>query len=84
MILRIKVIPNARKSELAGWDEEPLRGRVLRVRIAAAPVDGAANRALRAFLAKEFKLPKSRVVLFKGGASRIKVLSLPDDTPLPD
>jgi len=82
--LRVKVIPNARKSEIAGWEELPLQGRVLRVRLAASPVEGAANRELVAFLAKQFKVPKSQVVLEKGSTARIKQLQLPDAIELPD
>lgn len=80
MKLRIRATPNARHSEIVGWDEDPLAGRVLRVKIAAAPVDGEANKALRDFLAKELGVPKSQIVLEKGGASRVKTFDVPDGT----
>lgn len=84
MKLRIKATPNARSSEILGWEEEgspPLR--YLRVRIAAAPAEGKANTALRDFLAAELGLSKSRVVLEKGQSSRLKTFDIPDGTPLP-
>jgi uncharacterized protein (TIGR00251 family) len=78
MKLHIRATPNARTSEIIGWDEDPRAGRVLTVRIAAPPVEGKANTAIRELLAKALELPKSSVVLEKGGTSRIKTFSLPD------
>lgn len=82
MLLRIRATPNARKSEITGWDEDPLVGKVLRIRIAAPPTEGKANQALRDFLAKALDLPKSSVVLEKGDSSRVKCFRLPDDADL--
>ena len=82
MILRVRATPNARSSSIIGWDEDPLAGRVLRVRVAAPPVEGKANEALRSLLAKTLGLAKSSVVLDKGGSSRIKSFVIPDGTPL--
>lgn len=48
----------------------------LRVRVAAPPVEGAANAALVAFLAKTLGLPRSAVTLRAGARSRIKRLRL--------
>ena len=49
----------------------------LRVRIAAAPEDGRANRELRAFLAKVLGCAKGEIVLARGEKSRLKTLDLP-------
>lgn len=83
MKLRVRASPNARQSEILGWEEDPQAGWILRVKIAAAPVDGEANQALRNFLAKSLRLPKSQVVLEKGSASRFKTFEIPDGTELP-
>lgn len=80
MKLRVRATPNARQSEIIGWDDDPQAGRILRVRIAAAPVDGEANKALRDFLAKSLGLPRSKVVLEKGSSSRFKTFEIPDGT----
>jgi uncharacterized protein (TIGR00251 family) len=80
MQVRVLAVPNAKASEVIGWEDDPRAGRVLRVRIAAPPVDGKANVALREFLAGHFGLPKSKVTLEKGDASRIKTFTLPDGT----
>ena len=65
--LKIKVVPNASKSAIVGW-----MGDTLKVRIQAVPEDGKANKALLAFLAKEFGLPKRSVELLNGDTSRDK------------
>lgn len=59
-----------------------MAGRVLRVRVAAPPVEGKANEVLRDFLAKTLGLSKSSVVLEKGGTSRVKCFTVPDGTSL--
>lgn len=83
MKLRVRATPNAKHSEIIGWEEDPQVGRVLRVRIAAPPTEGKANAALRDYLAKSHKLSKSQVVLEKGDTSRMKTFTLPDETKLP-
>jgi uncharacterized protein len=83
MKLRVRATPNARRSEIIGWEEDPQAGKILRVRIAAPPVDGQANAALRDFLAKTLELPKSKVSLEKGSSSRFKTFEIPDGTSLP-
>ena len=72
MLINVKVIPGASKSELV----EVREGR-LKVRIAAAPEDGKANEELRSFLAKTLELPKKDIVLASGEKSRLKTLRLP-------
>ena len=70
--VRIKASPGASKTEIAGE-----AGGRLRVRVAAAPEDGKANAALRAFFAEICGCPKNAVVLQDGARSRLKTLSLP-------
>jgi uncharacterized protein (TIGR00251 family) len=83
MNLRVRATPNARQSEIIGWEDDPQAGQILRVRIAAPPVDGEANKALRDFLAKSLGLSKSQVTLEKGNSSRFKTFRIPDGTQLP-
>ena len=66
MKLRVRVTPNAKRSEIIGWEVDPQVGKVLRVRIAAPPTEGKANAALRDYLAKSLGLSKSQVMLEKG------------------
>lgn len=48
----------------------------LGVRVAAPPVDGAANAALILWLSKALRLPRSHVTLIAGDRSRVKRLAL--------
>lgn len=78
MRIRVNVAPNAKRSEVVGWEDDPSAGRVLRVRIAAPPVEGKANRELEKRLAEHFGVPKSRVRVVKGEGSKRKLVELPD------
>jgi uncharacterized protein (TIGR00251 family) len=48
----------------------------LTVRVAAPPVEGAANAALILWLAKALRLPRSQVTLIAGDKARVKRLRL--------
>jgi uncharacterized protein (TIGR00251 family) len=67
--LHLRIQPRASRDEIVG-----LHGDALKVRIAAPPVDSAANEALIKFLAKQLNLPKSRLQLTKGQTSRNKTI----------
>jgi len=69
--LRILVQPRASRDQLVG-----IQGEELKVRLAAPPVEGAANAACCAFFAKLCRLPRSRVTLVAGESSRHKRLLL--------
>lgn len=71
MIVKVKITPNAGSNSIEGME-----GDLLRVRIAAPPDKGKANDALIAFLAKEWKISKSRIRILSGHASRIKRLEV--------
>jgi uncharacterized protein YggU (UPF0235/DUF167 family) len=78
MDVHVLAVPNARTSEVVGWEIDPRAGRVLRVKVAAPPAEGKANATLRVVIARHFGVPKSQVALAKGDTSRIKVFTLPD------
>jgi uncharacterized protein (TIGR00251 family) len=67
MDLEVRVIPRAGKSGFAG-----LRDGALLVKLAAAPVDGAANDELITLLAKTLRVPKRDVTIVSGERSRSK------------
>jgi uncharacterized protein len=48
----------------------------LRVRVSAAPVDGAANDAVVAVLADALDVPRSFIEIVKGNRSRNKIVSV--------
>lgn len=66
-VLRLVIVPRAGQTAIAGVD-----GEALRVRVAAPPVEGAANAELLRFLARQTGTPKSSVRLLSGGTGRRK------------
>lgn len=70
-VLTIHVQPKASKTGYAG-----LHGGALKFRVAAPPVEGAANDALCDYLAKQFGIPRSHVTVQAGQASRKKRVRL--------
>jgi uncharacterized protein len=74
--IRIRVQPRASRTEVAG----PY-GDAIRIRLAAPPVDGAANEALERFLAASLGVPRTAVVLVSGQAGRSKVVEVRGVTP---
>ena len=69
--MAVRVVPRAGRTAIAG-----VRGDALLIRLAAAPVDGAANDALMAFLADTFDRPRRDVTLISGHASRDKRVAI--------
>ena len=67
--LAVRLIPRGGRDGVAG----ERNGAVL-IRIAAPPVDGEANTALIAFVAKALGVPKGAVRIVRGETSRDKVL----------
>jgi len=70
-VLRLTAAPGARRTEVVG-----LQGDRLKVRLAAPPEKGAANRELIAFLARQLKIPKGAIKLTLGAQSRSKVVEV--------
>jgi uncharacterized protein len=71
----VRVIPRARKTALAG-----MRDGALLVRLAAPPVDGAANLALRQFLADALSVPVRAIRITSGERGRSKRLEIEGQT----
>jgi len=67
----VRIVPRASRSEIAGEQSGALR-----LRIAAAPVEGAANQELIKLLAKSFKLPQKAVEIVSGAASKNKIVRI--------
>ena len=70
-VLRVRVTPRSGSDALAGW-----RDGVLRVRLAAPPVEGRANEALVRLLAKLLGTAPSQIRILSGEAGREKRLSI--------
>ena len=67
----VRVVPRASQSSVEG-----VYGGALKVRIAAPPVDGAANEELVSVLAKKFDVARSRIRVVRGSASRTKSIEI--------
>ncbi|MFS2316337.1 DUF167 domain-containing protein [Maricaulis sp. D1M11] len=76
ILLHIRLTPNARKSELGQITNIDDTAHALSARVTARPEKGKANTALIALLAKQFKRPKSSILLEKGHASRLKTVRI--------
>jgi uncharacterized protein (TIGR00251 family) len=66
-LLDVHVQPRARRTEVVGW-----YGDAVKIRLAAPPVDGAANEELVAFLADEIGVARSSLEIIAGRTSRRK------------
>lgn len=69
--LRVRLQPRASKNEVLGWHEG-----VLRVRLTAPPVEGAANKALVDFIASCLGVKRGDVSITSGLKSREKTLEI--------
>jgi uncharacterized protein (TIGR00251 family) len=77
VLLLLSVMPNAKRTQVDG-----LHDGALRVRLAAPPIEGRANEALVAWLAKSLGVARRDVELLRGEASRRKqvAIAVPWDT----
>ncbi len=77
MLLKIRVIPNAARDEVVGWQED-----VLKVKVSAVPEDGKANKAVCKLLAGEIGCRPRQVTIISGEKSRTKHLEIPIEKDL--
>lgn len=71
--LPVRVTPRASRDGIDGFDPEG----VLRLRVTAAPTEGAANAAVVKLLARALDLAARDVVLVSGATGRQKVFEVP-------
>jgi len=69
--LSVRIQPRASRNEVAG-----LVGDQLKIRLTAPPVEGEANAACLAFLAKLLDLAPSRLTIIQGARSRNKLIRI--------
>ena len=67
VVLTLHIQPRASRNEVCG-----IKDGALKVRLTSPPVEGAANRLCREYLAEIFKVPKSSVEIISGETSRHK------------
>lgn len=71
-VFEVRVQPRARREGVAGF-----HAGALKIALHAPPVDGAANQALVALLARELGLRKNEVEILSGESSRRKRIRVP-------
>ena len=76
IVLNLHIQPRASKSEVCG-----VQGDALKIRLTSPPVDGAANKLCREFLAELFHVPKSAVEIILGETSRHKRVKITAGDP---
>ena len=74
--LTVRVTPKGGRDAVDGWAHDEAGRPVLKVRVAAAASDGAANAAVIALIAKVLKRPRSAVRIAAGETARIKRLEI--------
>jgi len=67
----VRVTPRGGRDTIVGW-----RDGTLAVRIAAAPIEGAANASMLKMIAKRLGVPPSSVTLISGARSRVKIIEV--------
>lgn len=76
VILNLHIQPRASKNEICG-----LLDNSLKIRLTSPPVEGAANKLCREFLADLLRVPKSAVEIISGETSRHKRVRIATDDP---
>ena len=76
MRLAVRLTPKAATEGVDGWGVDEKGRPVLKVRVRAAPIEGKANVALIALMAKLLDVPKSRIRLIGGDTARQKTLEI--------
>lgn len=71
LIVTLHVQPGAKRTEIIG-----LHGDALKIRVAAAAVEGQANTRLLNFLRQAFEVPASRITLKQGEHGRRKIVEI--------
>ena len=71
IIIEVKVDPRSSKRGIVG-----IMDNMLKVKLTAPPVDGAANEQLAELLAEQYGVKKSNIIILRGGTSRRKTVKI--------
>jgi uncharacterized protein (TIGR00251 family) len=76
VILAVRLTPRAGRDAIDGWALDGDGRPYLKVRVTAPPVEGEANQALVALLAKTLRRPRSAVTVVSGPTARLKRIDI--------
>ncbi|MDX8414793.1 DUF167 domain-containing protein [Intestinicryptomonas porci] len=71
--IKFRIIPNARKTELAGE-----YANAVKIKLSAPPIEGKANAELIKYLSKSLGVSKSSITFVSGETSKDKLLEIPN------
>ena len=74
--MSVRVTPRGGRDAVEGWIADADGRPLLKLRVAAAAADGAANAAVAALVAKALRIPKSAVRIASGDTARVKRLEI--------
>jgi uncharacterized protein YggU (UPF0235/DUF167 family) len=74
--LAVRLTPRGGREAIDGWAVDGDGRPYLKVRVAAPPVEGAANAALLALLAKTLGVSKSSLSIASGAGARLKLIDI--------
>lgn len=74
--LTVRLTPRGGRDAAEGWARDEKGQPYLKARVAAPPVDGAANDALVTLIAKALKVARGSVRIVSGDQSRVKILEI--------
>lgn len=74
--LAVRLTPRGGRDAVDGWATDAEGRPYLKVRVSSAPVEGEANAALIAFMAKRLGVSRSAVRLAAGATARLKRLEI--------
>jgi uncharacterized protein YggU (UPF0235/DUF167 family) len=74
--LTVRVTPRGGRDAVEGWTRDEAGRPVLKVRVAAAAVEGGANAAVLGLLAKALGRPKSALSIVRGETARLKQIEV--------
>jgi hypothetical protein len=77
--LTLKIVPNAKKTEVVGVENDAVK-----LRLSALPIEGRANEELVAFFSKSFKMAKRDVEIISGELGRNKRVRVPKNEKILD
>jgi hypothetical protein len=72
----VRLTPRAGRDRIDGWARDASGRAYLKIRVAAAPIDGQANAAMVRLVAKALRRPASAVRITSGETMRLKQVEI--------